>query len=118
MHFPLHKFTNVWHCELIPPVVIARSKSIPLVGAKDASPHPLRTPSVVVIARSESPKRRSNPLNRVAQKGFVQRRSDPLIPKGIATSCLAALLAMTAEGTAFYPLRRVQPPCVPRMRKD
>jgi len=42
----------------------------------------------VVIARSESPKRRSNPLNRVAQKGFVQRRGDPLIPKGIAASPL------------------------------
>ncbi|GEM_PF-1385217 len=53
--------------------------------------------SMVVIARSESPTRRSNPLNRVAQENLRQGR--PLIPKGVVTSCLSALLAMTTWGT-------------------
>jgi len=50
-----------------------------------------------VIATSESPTRRSNPLNRVAQENLRQGR--PLIPKGVVTSCLSALLAMTTWGT-------------------
>jgi len=50
-----------------------------------------------VIARSESPTRRSNPLNRVAQDD--PGHGHPRNPKGIATSCLPALLAMTTRET-------------------
>ncbi|GEM_PF-2404700 len=42
---PVHEFTNLWHC----------------IEALDLCLHQ------VVIARSESSKRRSNPLNRAAQ---------------------------------------------------
>gem|GEM_PF-2062115 len=58
---------------------------------------PLALPPAV-IARSESPKRRSNPLNRAAQEN-PQSIDYPQNPRGIAVSCLAALLAMTMGET-------------------
>ncbi len=65
--------------------------------ARLALSYPLCPVFPIVIARSKSSKRRSNPLNRVAQEN--PGHGHPRNPKGVATSCLTALLAMTAGET-------------------
>ncbi len=65
-----------------------------------------------VIARSESSKRRSNPLNRVAHGN--PGRGHPRTPEGIAASCLPALLAMTAPETQRKRTQGMLIPEIPR----